>query len=83
MSEGLDFKNCSPNAVINVGVPYPSLGDPKIRAKREFNNIRARLDGAMLDGDAWYNTHTFRAVSQGINWRVAVVFREAFRSVIV
>lgn len=37
-SEGVDFKDEYARAVIAVGIPYPSIKDPFINAKKEYND---------------------------------------------
>ena len=36
LSEGLDFKDRKARLVIIVGVPYPSVSDPKIVLKKYY-----------------------------------------------
>jgi Rad3-related DNA helicase len=39
VSEGLDFKDENARAVFCVGIPFPSLGDVKVKLKKEYNSL--------------------------------------------
>lgn len=60
-SEGIDFKDSSARAVICVGIPYPSLVDPQIELKKEFNDKHKHFNGRR-----WYETQALRAVNQAV-----------------
>lgn len=60
-SEGVDFKDSSARAVICVGIPYPSLHDPQIELKKEYNDKHKHFNGRR-----WYETQAFRAVNQAV-----------------
>ena len=67
VSEGLDFKDDHCRAVFCVGIPFPSLGDVKVRLKREYNSTRARArEEGIIPGGDWYNHQAFRAYNQAL-----------------
>ena len=50
LSEGLDFKDRRARVVIIVGIPYPSLMEPKIILKRYYlDNKRATLGAQYIN----------------------------------
>lgn len=75
--EGLDLKDDISRFQIFFKVPYPSLGDPLIKAKMQTSNV-------------WYDWKTVNQISQGIgrsvrsvdDWAVTYVLDACFRSVI-
>jgi Rad3-related DNA helicase len=75
--EGLDLKDDTSRFQIFFKVPYPSLGDPLIKAKMQTSN-------------EWYDWKTVNQISQGIgrsvrsadDWAVTYVLDACFRSVI-
>lgn len=60
-SEGIDFKDSFARAVIAIGIPYPSLHDPQVELKKEFNDRYKSFNGRL-----WYETQAFRAVNQAL-----------------
>ncbi|AFN82575.1 Rad3/XPD ATP-dependent DNA-binding helicase [Encephalitozoon romaleae SJ-2008] len=60
-SEGIDFKDSFARAVIAVGIPYPSLHDPQVELKKEFNDRYKSFNGRL-----WYEAQAFRAVNQAL-----------------
>ena len=66
VSEGLDFKDENARAVFCVGIPFPSLGDVKVRLKREFNSTARARSSGMLPGGDWYQHQAFRAYNQAL-----------------
>lgn len=66
VSEGLDFKDENARAVFCVGIPFPSLGDIKVRLKREYNNHPESRKSGMLSGGEWYQHQAFRAYNQAL-----------------
>lgn len=60
-AEGIDFKDEFARAVIAVGIPYPSIRDPQIALKKEYNDKRGSYNGRM-----WYEAQAFRAVNQAL-----------------
>ncbi|KMV66627.1 RAD3-like DNA-binding helicase [Encephalitozoon cuniculi EcunIII-L] len=60
-SEGIDFKDSFARAVIAVGIPYPSLHDPQVELKKEFNDKYKSFNGRL-----WYEAQAFRAVNQAL-----------------
>lgn len=75
--EGLDLKDDVSRFQIFFKVPYPSLGDPLIKAKTEHNN-------------EWYGWKTGISIMQGVgrsvrsedDWAVTYVLDACFRSLI-
>jgi Fanconi anemia group J protein len=66
VSEGLDFKDANARAVFCVGIPFPSLGDVKVKLKREYNNhVESKKQGLMSGGE-WYTHQAFRAYNQAL-----------------
>ncbi|ORD93777.1 CHL1 [Enterospora canceri] len=61
-AEGIDFRDSFARAVILVGVPYPSVVDPQVKVKREFNDSL----GNGFNGSQWYGTQAMRAVNQAL-----------------
>ena len=66
VSEGLDFKDENARAVFCVGIPFPSLGDVKVRLKREYNSTAYARSSGMLPGGDWYQHQAFRAYNQAL-----------------
>ena len=66
VSEGLDFKDDFARAVFCVGIPFPSVGDVKVRLKREYNNSRYARDSGLMPGGDWYSHQAFRAYNQAL-----------------
>lgn len=60
-SEGIDFKDEFARSVIAVGLPYPSVRDPQIGCKKEYND-----KGGGYNGRLWYEAQAFRAVNQAL-----------------
>jgi hypothetical protein len=65
VSEGLDFSDNNARAVISLGIPFPSLGDPQVVEKRRFNDQRSKVMN-VLTGNRWYESQAFRALNQGL-----------------
>lgn len=66
VSEGLDFKDENARAVFCVGIPFPAVGDVKVRLKKEYNNSGYARKQAMLSGGEWYTHQAFRAYNQAL-----------------
>ena len=66
VSEGLDFKDENARAVFCVGIPFPSLGDVKVKLKREYNSTAYARSSGMLPGGDWYQHQAFRAYNQAL-----------------
>jgi len=66
VSEGLDFKDDNARAVFCVGIPFPSLGDVKVKLKREYNSHPDSRTSGMLSGGEWYQHQAFRAYNQAL-----------------
>lgn len=58
----MDFPNCPVSAVLNLGVPYAAVDNPKIQLKRGFNDDHSEE----LNGTKWQTIKAHEAVSQGI-----------------
>eukprot|EP00189_Rhodosorus_marinus_P000603 CAMPEP_0113958386 /NCGR_PEP_ID=MMETSP0011_2-20120614/3387_1 /TAXON_ID=101924 /ORGANISM="Rhodosorus marinus" /LENGTH=960 /DNA_ID=CAMNT_0000969235 /DNA_START=152 /DNA_END=3031 /DNA_ORIENTATION=- /assembly_acc=CAM_ASM_000156 len=61
-SEGLDFSDSLARCVIVVGIPYPTLNDPKVSLKRDYLERRR----GKRAGSEWYVQNAFRAVNQAV-----------------
>ena len=66
VSEGLDFKDENARAVFCVGIPFPAVGDVKVRLKKEYNNSAYARNQSMLSGSEWYTHQAFRAYNQAL-----------------
>jgi Fanconi anemia group J protein len=66
VSEGLDFKDENARAVFCVGIPFPSMGDVKVRLKKEYNGTAHAKNEGMLSGGDWYQHQAFRAYNQAL-----------------
>ena len=51
LSEGLDFKDRKGRLVIIIGIPYPSLYEPKILLKRYYLDQRRSVLGRHIKND--------------------------------
>lgn len=60
-SEGIDFKDEFARAVIAIGIPYPSIKDPQIGLKKEYNDKKGGYNGRL-----WYEAQAFRALNQAL-----------------
>lgn len=60
-SEGIDFRDEFARAVIAVGIPYPSIKDPQIGLKKEYNDKNGGYNGRL-----WYETQAYRALNQAL-----------------
>lgn len=60
-SEGIDFKDEFARAVIAVGIPYPSIKDPQIGLKKEYNDKNGGYNGRL-----WYESQAYRALNQAL-----------------
>lgn len=59
-AEGIDFKDEAARAVVAIGIPYPSIKDPQIGLKKEYN------DKSDYNGRMWYEAQAFRALNQAL-----------------
>ena len=66
VSEGLDFKDANARAVFCVGIPFPAVGDVKVRLKKEYNSSPYARAERMLPGGDWYAHQAFRAYNQAL-----------------
>jgi Fanconi anemia group J protein len=66
VSEGLDFKDANARAVFCVGIPFPAVGDVKVRLKKEYNSSAYARSERMLPGGDWYAHQAFRAYNQAL-----------------
>ncbi|MFX1512000.1 MAG: helicase C-terminal domain-containing protein [Promethearchaeota archaeon] len=66
LAEGADFKDKAGRAVMMLGIPYPDISDPKVKAQRLFWN--EKRDGL---GKQWYIDSGLRQANQtlGRAWR--------------
>lgn len=71
-SEGIDFADNLSRLVIVVGIPFPSMGDMKVKLKREYlkqiySNAAMKIAGVdKLTDSEWYIQTALRAVNQSI-----------------
>ena len=66
VSEGIDFKDDKARAVFCVGIPFPSVFDPRVKAKKEFNDSSTSKQQGMLAGGEWYRAQAYRAYNQAL-----------------
>ena len=80
VSEGIDFSDAKARGVIMVGIPYPSLKDPKVfiinNTKILFILVQIDLkkkyldeknkNGSLLSGKDWYVHQAIRTTNQAI-----------------
>uniref|UniRef100_A0A0N5C376 DNA helicase n=1 Tax=Strongyloides papillosus TaxID=174720 RepID=A0A0N5C376_STREA len=64
-SEGIDFADDLARCVISVGIPYPNIGDPQVKEKRDFND-RFGKQRNLLPGEEWYRIEAYRAMNQAL-----------------
>lgn len=60
-AEGTDFRDEYARAVVTVGIPYPSVRDPQIALKKEYNDKKGGFNGRM-----WYEAQAYRALNQAL-----------------
>lgn len=71
-SEGIDFADNLSRLVIVVGIPYPNIGDIKVKFKREYlrqmmTKTSTDVTGVKKLGESeWYTQSALRAVNQAI-----------------
>lgn len=68
LAEGVDFPDASGRAALIIGVPYPDLSDPRIKAQQEY--YETKFPGVKM-GWRWYMDEAVRAVNQTLGrvWR--------------
>ncbi len=66
LSEGQNFPDETGRAVILVGIPYPNVKDPRVKAQREYYDKKQKGMGS-----TWYVDQAFNAVNQSLGrvWR--------------
>jgi len=62
-AEGTDFPDEEARCVIAFGVPYPSMTDAYVQAKRAYNDSGVHK---LLPGRQWYSQQAERALNQAI-----------------
>eukprot|EP00762_Andalucia_godoyi_P000693 ANDGO_05402.mRNA.1 Regulator of telomere elongation helicase 1 homolog len=65
ISEGIDFPDDLARAVIIVGIPFPSIKDSRVDAKKKYNDSLVSKRG-LLDSQTWYTLQAFRACNQAM-----------------
>ncbi|KAJ3256850.1 Fanconi anemia group J protein [Boothiomyces macroporosus] len=65
MSEGIDFANERARGVICVGLPFPNVGDLKVKQKKIYNDAFS-LKNNLLTGSEWFEIQAFRALNQAL-----------------
>lgn len=68
LAEGVDFPDASGRAALIIGVPYPDLSDPRIKAQQEYYEMKFPK---VKMGWRWYLDEAVRAVNQTLGrvWR--------------
>ena len=66
VAEGLDFADKNGRAVIIVGIPFPSVTDPKVVAKKKFLNHERKENPLLMKGEDWYQHQATSAVNQAV-----------------
>ena len=66
ISEGLDFSDDAARTVIQIGIPFPMLKDPKTMMKKRYLDKINLKDSSSLTGKEWYNLQATRAFNQAI-----------------
>lgn len=66
LSEGQNFPDETGRAAILVGIPYPNVKDPRVRAQKEYYEKKQKGMG-----NTWYLDQAFNAVNQALGrvWR--------------
>ncbi|CAG9461204.1 unnamed protein product [Pedinophyceae sp. YPF-701] len=59
-SEGIDFRDAECRVCMCVGLPFPSITDPKVKSKVAHNDAQAPLG----QKGSWYTHQAFRAMNQ-------------------
>ena len=72
LSEGMSFDDDDCRGVICVGIPLPNSNEPKLAAKKVYNNAllaqqrAAHADVSVLDGESYYLQQGWRALNQAL-----------------
>ena len=66
LSEGISFNDDYARLVVCVGVPFPSVADEQLKAKRAFNDLPSSRAEGLLSGAEWYKQQAFRALNQAL-----------------
>lgn len=74
VAEGLDFADDMGRGVLVTGLPYPALGDDKVKVKRAYLDERAAALGPAgtvagekpVSGNEWYSAQAWKAVNQAV-----------------
>ncbi|MEM2145729.1 MAG: helicase C-terminal domain-containing protein, partial [Candidatus Jordarchaeaceae archaeon] len=61
LSEGQNFPDETGRAAILVGIPYPNVKDPRVRAQKEYYEKKQKGMG-----NTWYLDQAFNAVNQAL-----------------
>lgn len=65
VSEGINVSDTASRCIAIIGLPYPSVIDPKIRMKQAHNDLmRTKGQHQLLPGKSWLLQHTVRAINQ-------------------
>jgi hypothetical protein len=65
VSEGINLSDAASRCIIIIGLPYPSVIDPRIRMKQKHNDyMRTKGRMQLLPGNTWLQQHTLRAINQ-------------------
>jgi Rad3-related DNA helicase len=65
LASGLDFSDDVARTIIQVGIPFPNLGDPKTIMKKEYLDKLKMIkkDQNALNGQKWYLLQATRLVN--------------------
>uniref|UniRef100_A0A0K0EHR3 DNA 5'-3' helicase n=1 Tax=Strongyloides stercoralis TaxID=6248 RepID=A0A0K0EHR3_STRER len=64
-SEGIDFTDDLARCVISIGIPFPNIGDPQVKEKKDFND-KFHGQKNLLPGEEWYKIEAYRALNQAL-----------------
>lgn len=69
LADGLDLSDDAGRAIIQIGIPFPNLGDPKTIMKKEYlDKLKLiKKDPNALNGQKWYLLQALRIVNQIIS----------------
>jgi hypothetical protein len=68
ISEGVDFSDDAAKTVVQVGIPFPMMKDPRTIMKKQYLDKLREQEGQKqgLTGSSWYTLQATRAYNQAI-----------------
>ncbi|CAI2380171.1 unnamed protein product [Moneuplotes crassus] len=66
IAEGIDFSDDAARTVIQIGIPFPMLKEPKTILKKRYLDKASATDSTCLTGKEWYSLQATRAFNQAI-----------------